>query len=566
MKRSIPSRKISRVLIVLAVFSFCIAATFLSFHKLHNPLTGIDDANIYFVYARNLASGHGFVYNSGGEKVEGFTSLLWTVISAMTFKFFAFPEFILLMINVVLVSLGIACAAGFLLHMPAGEGETQGTRFFWLSLFLVLVFTQPRYVVWNTVTLMENALWSTLLLLTSLFVIQNDSSPRQINTIFLPLAILLILTRPESLVWVAVFLFFLFLRLVFTVGFLYALKILAPSAVVLLIVLALLTAFRLSYFGYPLPNTYYAKVSPSLAYNFEQGSLYLVRYIISDPVVSISVLAIFVACLHSIYKVSPATGEFYLPFIAATGLLVPLLIGGDHFGSFRFYQNVYPITLLCLIYIVRVLFGKTAGKLSGLRTFVFPALAIVLLYGFGVEQKNAWSSFPTEIQGEFDIARSDRIKGDFIQGLFSSLPRLPSVGVIAAGGIKYAYAGEIVDLVGLNNTVMAHNHGNRVGYKGHAAFEVETFFKLKPEIVLPFMVDESWQYDEQKLKERWENRLAFKGLFDEPRFLTIYQYAKICKSSQAGCKTALIGWYRRDFLESLMADDDFSVARYEYAP
>ena len=75
MKRSIPSRKISRVLIVLAAFSFCVAATSFSFHKLHNPLTGIDDANIYFVYARNLANGHGFVYNIGGERVEGFTSL-----------------------------------------------------------------------------------------------------------------------------------------------------------------------------------------------------------------------------------------------------------------------------------------------------------------------------------------------------------------------------------------------------------------------------------------------------------------------------------------------------------
>lgn len=110
--------------------------------------------------------------------------------------------------------------------------------------------------------------------------------------------------------------------------FFYAWKILAPSAVVLLIVLALLTAFRLAYFGYPLPNTYYAKVSPSLAYNLEQGTLYLVRYIISDPIALIGVLAIFVACLHSIYKVSPASGGFYLPFIVATGLLVPLLTGG----------------------------------------------------------------------------------------------------------------------------------------------------------------------------------------------------------------------------------------------
>src|SRR6187402_2180008 len=44
------------------------------------PLVGYDDANIFFVYARNLVDGHGFVYNAGGEHVEGFSSFLWLLI------------------------------------------------------------------------------------------------------------------------------------------------------------------------------------------------------------------------------------------------------------------------------------------------------------------------------------------------------------------------------------------------------------------------------------------------------------------------------------------------------
>ena len=39
------------------------------------PIVGAEDANIFFRYARNLAEGHGVVFNPGGERVEGITSL-----------------------------------------------------------------------------------------------------------------------------------------------------------------------------------------------------------------------------------------------------------------------------------------------------------------------------------------------------------------------------------------------------------------------------------------------------------------------------------------------------------
>ena len=38
-----------------------------------------DDAYISFRYARNLAQGNGLVFNAG-ERVEGYTNFLWTVL------------------------------------------------------------------------------------------------------------------------------------------------------------------------------------------------------------------------------------------------------------------------------------------------------------------------------------------------------------------------------------------------------------------------------------------------------------------------------------------------------
>ena len=60
------------------------------------------------------------------------------------------------------------------------------------------------------------------------------------------------------------------------------------------------------------------------------------------------------------------------------------------------------------------------------------------------------------------------------------------------------------------------------------------------------MVDGDWQHSKKDLKENWENKLAFKGLYDEPRFLALYQYAKVCKAAPAGCCFALVAWYRKD--------------------
>src|SRR3990172_7193366 len=47
-----------------------------------------DDAMISMQYARNLAEGHGLVWNAGGERVEGFSNPLWVFYMAF---FHLFP-------------------------------------------------------------------------------------------------------------------------------------------------------------------------------------------------------------------------------------------------------------------------------------------------------------------------------------------------------------------------------------------------------------------------------------------------------------------------------------------
>ena len=565
----------------IPAFFLCGLASLLASSKLNYPLTGIDDANIYFVYAKNLAGGHGFVYNVGGERVEGFTSLLWTLVSALVFRLSAFPEITLWIVNIVLISAGIAFALDYLQQDFVASQENGGrSKIIWSAAFLILLVTSPRYIAWNTITLMENGLWSALLLITTIFVIRVRPSFAAVNFGFIPLSILLLLTRPESIAWTVVFAALLLMRMARAMGIIASLKTLAPSIACIIITLALLTLFRLQYFGYPLPNTYYAKVSPSLAYNLAQGINYLAKYSISDPIVLLCIVAIFVSALHSVSGIFSKRaervandGSFLLPLIAATGLLLPALTGGDHFGSFRLYQNIYPIEILCLLYFadrVSLRYYQKFGKISqgsGQRGALNFSLALIAISGLMFSQYSMWNSIKSELDVEFRMADYGRKSGAFIQELFEPLRDLPAMGVVTSGGIKYAYSGDVVDLMGLNNTIMAHNPGDRKGIKNHAAFDIATFYRLQPTVVWPLVVDEhEWQYSESGLKESWENTEGLRGLFDESKFLKLYTYAKVSRPTVSREGYILVAWFKKDFLQKLRADGSFRITQYEYAP
>ncbi len=190
------------------------------------------------------------------------------------------------------------------------------------------------------------------------------------------------------------------------------------------------------------------------------------------------------------------------------------------------------------------------------------ALTLIL---FVSSQLQVWNSVGSELDVEFQTADYGRKNGAFIQELFSSLPTLPSLGVVISGGIKYSYEGEVVDLMGLNNATMAHNQGDRRGIKDHAAFDIPTFYALQPDIVWPTTLDVTqWKYSKLEIEQSWENTEGFKGLFDETHFLELYSYAQV--SSKPESKYALIAWFKKDLLKQLSANPDFHVIEYQYTP
>ncbi|MEO1457675.1 MAG: hypothetical protein AAFV49_08935 [Pseudomonadota bacterium] len=62
------------------------------------PIIGIDDAAIMRAYAENIANGAGYVYNVGGERVEGATSLLWTGLLTLAYLLSPEPEILIVLL------------------------------------------------------------------------------------------------------------------------------------------------------------------------------------------------------------------------------------------------------------------------------------------------------------------------------------------------------------------------------------------------------------------------------------------------------------------------------------
>jgi len=463
------------------------------------PQNGIDDADIFFVYARHFSQGNGWVYNIGGERVEGFTSLLWALICSGVSLFARSVDLPLYLFNL-LIGTAVVCAC-------LRRIERRG-------LFLLFLVSSPAWFVWCQVSLMETGLWCLLITLLGFALIEQRR-----NRVALLLA-LLVITRPESMLWGAWAVVLLFVQA--DKG--HRLKQTWFPAGAFICACAALVGFRLLYFGYPVPNTYYAKISPDRAANLAGGVAYLFRYVFSTVGVLAGVIA-WAAALSRGWKSDQARlALFLLP-----GLGIPVLVGGDHFGGFRFYQPVWP--LLC------VLAAKEWPVLAARWRPHTLRRSVALVAALG------WVLFPATVhmKHEFKNAYEGRAVGTALTHMFRDLEDWPTVAVITAGGHKLTYPGHVYDLMGLNSTEMAHAPGEGVTYRNHSGFNREVFYHWNPDVLL---CGDSFAFDS----------LVLNGLHEEARFRA--QYTK-CTLYRNGAECT--AYFSNAFLMNMPANEKYTI-------
>lgn len=560
----------SRIPLYAFVFISMLVTLVIYWYGYDKPTYGIDDANIYFVYMKHLAQGHGFVWNIGSERVEGFTSLLWTLIGALFYKL-AGENFVWLLFLLGFI-LTYITVCRVLLFVRRCNGTLEKLLTDTDVIIMALLLFPLGFLEWNIMNLMETGLWLFLIASLALELCNSFLLQRKPNTVlFCLLLVILIPTRPESIAW----------GLFFIAVFLIRQLTLAPPKKAILATIAPVLAYavslgillwwRLSYFGYPYPNTYYAKVSASKIDDITRGLVYLHTCLYEYPqaafTVAFGALCAIVLLLkwkregRQIHLTPNDKAQAVLVSVIAVALTLPVLTGGDHFIFARFYQCILPLTYASALNYTfwNDHFGRFAVKGKTARALLTAAIC----FGVFFIAKSTWYDFTRvekyiadRVSPEFYHARNGRTIAEKENETFATLSHYPSVGILAAGGFAYIYKGWTVDLMGLNSTAMAHAEAVKHGFRNHASFDVDVFWKLMPDMVGTFyggeIVTDTTKFILPENTDGFRSVAfvykAYKQLFDYPRFIDSYLPALV-RNKQNDCY--IFAYYHRPFLDSL---------------
>ncbi len=246
------SRRILAVLLLSLGFYAAFLATSVRDIAGESGFTLFDDAMISMRYARNLAEGHGLVWNPGEPRVEGITNLLWTLAMAGV-HLLRLPD---TKVSLAVSLLGAALLVAMLLSLrrlardyegrdgPVTIGALLLTGLYYPIAFWTLRGLEVGLLAFLLVEAMRTA-WNAV-------EGRREGSPWRLAL----LLVAAILTRPDAVIPVAILLAWTWM---------YATgaerrRIVLPAAGACLATGVLLTGFRLAYYGDVLPNTVVLKV------------------------------------------------------------------------------------------------------------------------------------------------------------------------------------------------------------------------------------------------------------------------------------------------------------------
>jgi hypothetical protein len=305
-----------------------------------------DDAFISFVYSRNLAE-HGQLVFNLGERVEGYTNFLWTVLLAGLLKVGLAPELMsrLLGTGFAIATMGVCADLSRRARAASGSdappaAPASGSA--WDALPALLLAGVPGYACWASGGLETQmfTFFTTLGAARYLGAQLAGEEARVGGAVAFGLAAL---TRPEG---------FLFFALTGAHRLAHNLRArrLYPSAAELRALGAFLAltvphlVWRRWYYGWWLPNTFYIKASGG-AGTWAQGGYYLMRLVEQLHLWAAPLLILPALGLRRVRATRALVA--YATLIVAVFALYVASVGGDFMGLFRFFVPVLPLVALC---------------------------------------------------------------------------------------------------------------------------------------------------------------------------------------------------------------------------
>jgi len=434
----------------------------------------MDDAYISYRYAWNLVQGNGLVYNPG-EVVEGYTNFLWTLFASASLALGQHPAEPALAAN-------IGLSEGLVALTWLVSARLSGGRYPWPLLAAGLLSIDSALLSYGARgSGMEAVLFGFLLLLSVALLWppvgkEPEWALRSLGGLVLALATL---TRPEGLLAAVIILGVRGLQ--DRAAARNAGKLLLAGLGPYLLVLVPYEVWRITFYRYPFPNTFYAKTGATS--DLIGRGLSHISYFIGDDwlIVALAAVGLGLALVRK-----PRIGPFTaLALLVAAYTLYIIWVGGDHFPGWRFFVPVLaPMVLLAVeaarVLLLRVSFCSPVGRAA--------TVVALLVMAFYVRE-----SLRREEPGEW-LAGRTKLHNTYVNrwgaaGLWLRENTPPAAWTAAkgAGAIAYYSQRPVVDVYGLNDlhighlSVAAMGTGNPGHDKQDPAY---VLFDRKPDYIL----------------------------------------------------------------------------------
>lgn len=466
--------KTAQVLFGLILIAYCLYAS-LFIYRMSFVVHGerffslLDDAMISMRYAKNLANGHGLVWNPGGARVEGYTNFLWVLWMAL---------FHLLPISASKIGLPIQLSGmvflliNLFLVKEIAYFISDGDRLAALTAVFLTAFCYPL-VYWSLggmevsvlVCLVDVSIW---LALRSL----RQGRPSYALYFVLGAATLV---RPDMIVPAVSILTYLLVVDSSNRAGNARLGLTFFSAFILL-----QTAFRFAYYGEFLPNTYYLKMT---------GYPFLLRIsrgliVMSKPLCTILPLAFLAPFVYRLLRKD--TRVLLLLWVYVTQVLYSIYVGGDAWEfwgrSNRYLTIALPaffMLLGCTLADMRRTFldSETVKPISlSKKGITLGAIAIILFAQIslnaipGIKEFREWLLL--------DTPYTDAGQKSVETAMLLSRITTPdaTIAVLAAGAVPYFTNRTAIDMLGKNDKKIAHEKMHRLSYDSKPLYKYRAFY------------------------------------------------------------------------------------------
>jgi hypothetical protein len=247
----------------------------------------------------------------------------------------------------------------------------------------------------------------------------------------------------------------------------------------------LLFLFRLFYFGYPLPNTFYAKTGLSyeyLAAGFDYIGDFFNTYLLYGTVLFV---------ISFLFIKREGKNIFYL-FLSLITVIVfyTIIVGGDVLPLFRFVLPILPLiyilftdSILQLIKVLQKRIRNSSEYMSIVATIIISSAIIFNNYLTPKARIEKFTLYENQLVEKMSAT------GRWIAEKQSGEKNRLVVAATTIGAVSYYSDAKIIDMLGLTDVTIAHNpqpmkiiSGSHTGWK-ERNYNVEYLLSQKPDYI-----------------------------------------------------------------------------------